>query len=143
MTEIIFVVFIALYYLTFAKVSEWTIISDLGYKSETPEMFLRKPRWYHIAYLVLFLIIVIISFFTTLIAWYICITFLIITSFTAVMMGRIKAFNNYRKILHEMVADDNDPERKAWGEAESRKTNKELMDKVRKRAALSINLSKP
>lgn len=132
MEEIVFIIFIVLYFLLAAKIDEWYTISALGFKSATPEMFLRKPWRYSIVRSALFLATIGISFFTTLVPWYICLVVLAIVWFVAGVVGRIRASNKYRLILHEMIEYCDSPEQRAELEAKSNKTDKELLDEVKR-----------
>lgn len=126
--EIAFVVLIVLYALAAAKVDEWITISALGFKMETPLLFLQKPKLYDIARSLLFLGALVTSFGMTAIHWYTGLGILAIVWLAAGWVGRKKAFNNYRHILHEMIASADTPEEKSQYGVASKKTDQELMD---------------
>lgn len=130
MFEIVLIVLVVLYALVSAKVDEWITISALGFKTETPLMFLQKPRLYDVVRSVLFLGAIAASFGMSTIPWYIGLGILALVWLGAGWVGRRKAFNNYRKVLREMVEHAETPKEKAEYEAASRKTDQELMDMV-------------
>jgi len=131
MAEIVFIVFVVLYALLAVKVDEWYTISALGFKIATPMMFLKKPWMYSVIRSALFLATVGITFFITFVPWYISLVILAVVWFVAGVVGRIKAFNKYRQILHEMMEDSDSPDRRTELEILLNKTDKELIDTVR------------
>ena len=127
MYDVIFFVLISLYIIVSIKVDEWITISALGFKMETPEMFLMNPRVYDIVRSALFLCAV-AAFFAMSIKHVGVI--LVLAWLGAGWIGRKKAFKNYRRILGEMMdSAENDTERAEY-EAASKKTDNELMDMV-------------
>ncbi len=128
MYDVIFFVLISLYIVASVKVDEWITISALGFKIETPEMFLKHPRYYDIVRSVLFLCA--IAMFFAMSTRYVGGVTLVLAWLGAGWIGRRKAFNNYRRILGEMMDNaENDKERVEY-EAALKKTNQELMDMV-------------
>ena len=124
------VVLAVLYGLVSVKVDEWITISALGFKSETPMMFLQKPRFYDVARSALFLCAVASSFGMVAIPWYVGLIVLAVVWLTAGSVGRKKAFAKYRQILREMITSSETPDERAEYEAASQKTDQELMDMV-------------
>lgn len=128
MFEIIFIILVSLYILVAIKIEEWITISALGFRIETPEMFLTHPEVYDVVRAVLFLLAVVTLFLISIkilsgvilaVAW-----------IGAGWIGRIKAFNNYRFILREMMSTAENEHERAEYYASSQKTNQELREIV-------------
>ena len=130
MLEGAFVVLVVLYALVSIKVDEWITISALGFKSETPMMFLQKPRFYDVVRSALFLCAVASSFGMVAVPWYVGLIVLAVAWLAAGSVGRKKAFAKYRQILREMMASADTPDERTEYEAASQKTDQELMDMV-------------
>ena len=124
------VVLTVLYTLVSVKVDEWITISALGFKSETPVMFLQNPRFYDVVRSALFLGAIAASFGMVVVPWYVGLIALAVVWLAAGSIGRKKAFSNYRQILQEMIASAETPDERASYEASSQKTDQELMDMV-------------
>lgn len=130
MFEILVVVLAFLYAIVSAKVDEWITISALGFKSETPMMFLQNPRIYDVVRSILFLGAAASCFGMEAIPWYAGLIALAIIWLIAGSIGRKKAYAKYRQVLREMIEFAETPEEKEEYEAASRKTDEELMDMV-------------
>jgi hypothetical protein len=125
----IIIVFGFVYLSYVSKVSEWSIISALGFKTSAPEYFLNHENIYHYIGLFIAASIVISSFFLA----------DFFTGFSAVIVawllgknsGKTSAFSTYRMAMKEMmeIAESED-ERKTY-EIEMNKTNTELKQKVK------------
>ena len=130
MFELIFIVFTVLYALVSVKVDGWITISALGFKSETPMMFIQNPKIYDFVRSILFLGALAISFVTPDMPWITGVIILVVVWLAAGSIGRKKAFSVYRRILREMMAAaDTDSDRVEYKEA-SQKTDQELADMV-------------
>jgi hypothetical protein len=130
MFEFAFLVLVVLYTLVATKVDEWITISALGFKIETPLMFLQKPRFYDVVRSALFLGAIATTVGMSTIPWFMGLGILALVWLGAGWVGRKKAFKNYRRILLEMVEQAETPKEKAELEAASKKTDQELMDMV-------------
>lgn len=139
MFEIVFFVLLLLYSVVSAKVDEWITVSALGFKMETPRFFLERPRLYGIVRSILFLGAAATIFAMTIIPWFIGLGLLGAVWLGAGWIGRKKAFSTYRKILRTMMEfEDNTPEQRAEYEAQSKKTDQELMDLVQSYMKMGI-----
>ena len=128
MFDVIFFLLVLLYIVVSIKVEEWITISAIGFKIETPEMFLKHPRAYDVVRSALF--IGAIAAFFAMYTRYVGGITLAVAWLGAGWIGRKKAFNNYRRILREMMdTAENDQERAEY-EAASKKTDEELMNIV-------------
>ncbi|MCK5000396.1 MAG: hypothetical protein KAS23_12705 [Anaerohalosphaera sp.] len=128
MYDIIFFVLVILYTLVSAKVDEWITISALGFKMETPEMFLKHPRYYDVIRSALFLSAIAVFFAMS--TKYAGGGIIALAWFGAGWVGRKKAFKNYRQIIREMKFHEEDKEQRAKYESELNKTDQELMEMV-------------
>jgi len=54
MTEFLFVILTVVYAVVAIKVDQWSTISYLGFKTETPQLFLSNPSLYHRTRILLF-----------------------------------------------------------------------------------------
>ena len=99
-------VLVFLYAFVAIKVDQWQTISILGFKSETPELFLRSPRAFHTVRILLFLCALAASYLAKGLAGYISFVALAATWLGAFWIGRKLAFNSYRKIYREMIEYD-------------------------------------
>jgi|TARA_B110000902_G_C13818576_1_gene402735 hypothetical protein len=111
-------------------VDTWLTISALGFKSETPLMFLQNPRFFGFMRSVLFVGAIALSFGFTKIPWYFGLIVLVVIWLIAGSIGRKEAYSSYRRILKEMMETAETAEERAEYEAASVKTNEELADMV-------------
>lgn len=105
MAEAIFVALVAVYAVVAIKVDEWFTISRLGFKTETPQLFLTNSQLYHRARILLFAGAVISLFFALAIPWYVGVVGLFAVWLGAFWIGRKLAFNRYRQVCREMIED--------------------------------------
>ena len=103
---IIFTFLVLFYFFLGRKISIWTIISRLGFSSETPEAFLRHPKIYHFVPIALFFIAVIPLVFTNIIVFISGFIVLLSVSFVIAILGRKEGVKTYRNILQEMLNED-------------------------------------
>jgi hypothetical protein len=129
MFDVIFFLLVLIYIVVSIKADEWITISALGFKIETPEMFLKHPRAYDVLRSALFLCA--IATFFAMSTRYVGGVTLVLSWLGSGWIGRRKAFNNYRRILREMMNTAEDAQEKDEYEAESKKTDQELMDRVK------------
>ena len=80
------------------KVHYWVTISRKGFKSETPEGFLKHPNLYIIANIVFFILILIF----TEIPWYTIVIFYLLSVF----IGGMLAGKKYNEIVKEIQEED-------------------------------------
>ncbi|OGV77140.1 MAG: hypothetical protein A3I83_06055 [Methylotenera sp. RIFCSPLOWO2_02_FULL_45_14] len=137
MLDIVFVVLFASYFIVAAKVEQWNTISILGFKSYTPEGFLRAPKVYMLVSAFLFSILFVFSFFTENIPLYISLFLVVIGWGVVQIVGRKQAFNNYREVHADLYASGGqfldapyNQEELAELAVESRITDKELHAKL-------------
>lgn len=138
MSEALFVALAAVYAVVAIKVDQWFTISRLGFKTETPQLFLTNSRLYHRTRILLFAGAVITLFFAPAIPWYVGIAGLSAVWLGAFWIGRKFAFNTYRQIHREMIEYEdnvkvNDPAEYAQilGEEDSSTRRAELEKSVR------------
>ncbi|MDO8263199.1 MAG: hypothetical protein Q7T21_08225 [Gallionella sp.] len=150
MADTVLAALVVMYAVVAIKVDQWYTISRLGFKSETPQLFLQSPRLYHMMRMALFACAIAASFFATIISWYIVLVVLAATWHGAFWLGRKFAFNTYRQIHREMIAyeeaikvtdpaeyarlvEGEDPEaRRSKLERGTRITDAELVERVEK-----------
>jgi hypothetical protein len=113
-----------------AKVDEWVTIAALGFKLETPQLFLQSPRNYDVIRLGLFIAACASLFGTTSIPWYAGAIVLGSAWFGTTWLGQRRAFATYRRICQEIVEDGETSEDQAWREAEARRSNEELRERI-------------
>lgn len=104
MSDALLVPLIAIYSFVAIKVDQWQTISMLGFKTETPQLFLQSPRLYHMVRIALFACAAVAAFFATGITRYISLAALAATWIGAFWLGRKLAFNTYRRIHRETIA---------------------------------------
>ena len=138
MFEALLIILALLYAVVSIKVDEWITISALGFKTETPMMFLQNPKLYEVVRSVLFLGAVVSCFGMKALSWYVGLIALAVIWLTAGSIGRKKAFARYRQVLKEMVEFAETPEEKEKYDTASRKTNEELMDMVQTSMKMGI-----
>ena len=113
-----------------AKVDEWVTIAALGFKSETPQLFLESPRIYDVICIGLFIAACASLLGTTSIPWYVGAIILGSAWFGTTWLGQRRAFATYRRLCQEGVEDGETPEDKAWRETEAQRSNEELRDRI-------------
>jgi hypothetical protein len=127
----IFFVGLTVGYLWFgSKVDQWVTIAALGFKLETPQGFLEHPRTYDVIRTALLFAAAACLFGTTSIPWYVGATILAAAWFATTWIGQRRAFAIYRRIWLEGISDASTPEEKASREAEAKRTNAELRDRL-------------
>lgn len=104
MADTLFLVFAVMYAVVAIKVDQWQTISMLGFKSETPQMFLQSPRIYHQTRVALFTGAVVASYFATTIPWYIALGIVAATWFGGFWLGRKFAFNTFRQVHRDLIS---------------------------------------
>lgn len=138
MIEFFFISLVVSYVLVSSKVDEWITISALGVKSETPLMFLKKPRFYDVVRSALFIVAAILVFAMEDIPWFMAAVVLAGAWLAAGWRGRKKAFSKYRHILRDMAQRAETPQEKTQYEAESKKDDQQLMSIVQTSMKLGI-----
>lgn len=85
----------------------WKTITVLGFCCETPEKYMRSPITYNcVSWLLVFGLLGAVSWFTEFRLWVRTVVFLIAV-LVAEMEGKLKATDQYRRILREMLEDGN------------------------------------
>jgi hypothetical protein len=112
------------------------IISVL--KTETPLLFLRNQKIYDAIRVILFLTCLILTFYTIVIPWLICISVIAIIWILSGKIGRNKAFNKYREILKDLAEHEEDEQQKSDYIMESKITNDILQDRVTQSIKLGL-----
>lgn len=126
MPDIVFLLLVALYAGVAMKVREWVTISLLGFKLETPQLFLEQPWAYGLVRVLLFLVTAAIAFAIASAPWYAGIAALVVVDVAANLVGRRKAYATFRKLHLYLAESETDPQKKASLEAGARITDKEL-----------------
>jgi hypothetical protein len=113
------------------KIEFWATISNLGFQSETPLIFMNNPKKYiSFQYIFLFILIA-MSFESEMIPWYILMLLCLAIVWLGNFIGKKLAFNKYRAIIKEMALYSNDIEEKNKLLEELKKsTNKELQEQL-------------
>ena len=124
------IVVLGFIYLSYvSKISEWVIISALGFKSSTPQYFLTHENIYHyIGWLIAALIIISSFFIADLITGFITV---IVAWLLGNNSGKTSAFSSYRRTMKEMVEIAESKEERKTYEDEMNKTDTELKQKVK------------
>lgn len=130
MIDAIFVGLVVLYTMFAAKVDEWITIAALGFKLETPQGFLKHPRAYDVVRSAIFLVAASTLFWTRYIPWYIGLVVLAGAWLAAGRVGQRKAFATYRQVWREGLEDAGTPDDRVWREAESKRTDEELRERL-------------
>lgn len=130
--EILFVVFSVFYCFLSIKLDYWMTIALLGFKSEAPQLYISKPKFYELLRSMLFILSIGLLFMIQAIAWYWGALFLITLWLVAGSLGRKKAFIAYRKILQEMAAYSESEQEKAEYLKRAAISNEQLMDEILK-----------
>jgi hypothetical protein len=138
MFDVIFFVLVSLYMFVTVKVMEWQTLLVLGLKFDTPEIFLKHRRACDVAGPALFLCVIASLFAMTIVPWYVGIGIFCVALLCAVWVGRRKAFNIYRRGYHEMMDSAENDEERAEYEAETKRTDQELSDRVQRRRKYRI-----
>jgi hypothetical protein len=130
MTDLFFLVSILGYLWFSIKVENWITIYHLGFKTETPLLFLKNQRIYDVIRIVLFLTSLILTFYTNIIPWIVCLFFLLIVWVLSGKIGRNKAFDKYREILKDLAEHEEDEKQKSEYLIESKISNDVLQDRA-------------
>lgn len=101
--NIILLIIVGLYVVFSLKVKEWLTISALGFRTETPENFIKNPLSYQLLAWILFLlpILIIYIFSKNFIATGIIVMFLL--WLFSYYKGQKNGFKKYRLIIREMI----------------------------------------
>lgn len=122
-----FFVGLTLTYLWFgAKVDGWITIAALGFKMETPQLFLEHPKNYDVIRTVLFIAACVSLYWAKSIPWYVGAIVLGAVWFGTTWLGQRNSFAHYRGICREFVQDHPTSEDKAYWEAQAQKSNADL-----------------
>ena len=126
MNDIVFFGVTLTYFWFGAKVDEWITIAALGFKFETPSLFLQRPRNYDVFRVVLFLAACVSLYWAKSISWYAGTIVLGAAWFGTTWLGQRNAFTHYRGICREFVRDNLTSEDKAYWETQAEKSNADL-----------------
>lgn len=130
MIDILFIIFVLIYFWFSIKVENWITIYHLGFKTETPLLFLKNQKIYDAIRVTLFITCLILTFYANFIPWVICLFIIAIVWILSGKIGRGKAFNKYREILKDLAEHEEDEKQKSEYLIESNQTNDILQDKV-------------
>jgi hypothetical protein len=137
--NIIFFIITLLWGIVRQQVVYWVVISALGFRIETPEYFLAKEHIYHAVSWLLFIATIILSFFQTILPFWIIIIIILIIDQIVKFYARRRGCSKYRAILHEMREDcTKSNEDYSRIDKELKKTNSELLNDARKRVKLGL-----
>ena len=104
MYETLLTIVIITYFIVSKKIDEWTTISALGFRTETPPLFMSNESLYHGLRIILFLMCLFLSYqigeiiigsVVTIAIW-----------FFSTLIGQKSAFKSYREIMGEFGDDD-------------------------------------
>jgi hypothetical protein len=129
MIDLTFLVFLSLYLLVGIKIDQWITISLLGFKSETPELFMTNPRIYDVVRRLIFAAtaacLLGVSF-----AWYFGAGALLVAWLTTTWIGSRLAFNTFRAVCLDVAEHAKTEEDRTSALESARKSNAELRDKA-------------
>lgn len=134
MAECMFAVLALLYFTIATKVDEWETITQLGFRTFTPENYLRNPQYYHYTSWAIFWFAAISCFWISIVPWTWGILVLLILFFVSGFIGHNKGINIYRQILVELLEAakrEDDEEMRAYILHDLQKSNSELLDNKR------------
>lgn len=127
MFDLFFLVFLSLYLVVGIKIDQWTTISLLGFKLQTPLLFLTNPRFYNLVQWLIFAATAACIFGATF-AWYFGAGALLVAWFTTTWVGQRLAFNRFRAVCLEVADHAETEEDRASALESARKSNTELRD---------------
>jgi len=115
------------------QVVYWRTISIFGFSIDTPEGYIRHPSVYNcVSWLLVFGLFVVVSWFTEF-SLYIRVVLFPILILVAEMEGKLKATEQYRRNLREMLEEDDldaEQREKIWSDL-SKSTSQLLEEKRR------------
>ena len=130
MIDILFIIFVLVYFWFSIKVENWITIYHLGFRTETPQLFLKNQKIYDAIRVILFITCLILAFYAPIIPWFVCLSVIAIIWVLSGKIGRNKAFNKYREILKDLAEHEEDEQQKSEYIIESKKENDILQDRV-------------
>ena len=134
-----FVGIIVIIYLSLSiKVSEWVVISLLGFIDETPENFIKNPFIYKFVLFSFFIALIVIILFQNLVSSVFGLSSLVIVSFVLKYLGKKRALKTYKSILIELFegSDSKDEKRDIIHDLE--KSNRTIMKEARQRRKMGL-----
>ncbi|MEW8091574.1 MAG: hypothetical protein AB2784_18285 [Candidatus Thiodiazotropha endolucinida] len=135
MFDTIFIVLALMYFIVSVRVDYWSTISVLGFKSETPQMFLTNPNRYEAVRGILFLGTAATLFMISFLPWYVGAGILGFLWYYSGLRGRKKAFHMYRGIFEELLSEAETENDILKYQKEIQKTDKDLMNELVKSVA--------
>jgi len=136
--DILFIIFVLIYFWFSIKVDNWITIYHLGFRTETPILFLKNQKIYDVIRITLFITCLILTFYTTIIPWIICLFIIAIIWVLSGKIGRNKAFDKYREILKDLAEHEEDEKQKSEYLMELKKSNDILQDRVTQSIKLGL-----
>ncbi len=127
MINVFFLIFLSLYLVVGIKIDQWTTISLLGFKFQTPQLFMINPRIYNVVRWLIFVATVACIFGITF-AWYFGAGALLIAWFATTWIGQRLAFNRFRAVCLEVAEHAETEENRTDALESARKSNAELRD---------------
>lgn len=107
MYDLLYFLLVIVFFLVQLKVTQWEVISTLGFKGATPVLFIKRPLPYYISVILLLAVVAALSFTTKIIPWYAGLIILFLTQHTAVLLGRRFAFKNFRDLHKYLIKNAN------------------------------------
>lgn len=130
MIDMFFIIIVLIYFWLSIKVENWITIYHLGFKTETPLLFLNNQRIYDVVRVLLFLTSLILAYYAIYLSVFICLLILFVVWVLSGKIGRNKAFKKYREILLDLAEHEEDEKQKIEYIEEAKKSNNILQDKV-------------
>jgi hypothetical protein len=128
--DMLFIIFVLVYFWFSIKVDNWITIYHLGFRTETPLLFLKNQKTYDVIRITLFITCLIMTFYTNIIPWVICLFIIAIVWVLSGKIGRNRAFDKYREILKDLAEHEEDEKQKSEYLVESKISNNVLQDRV-------------
>lgn len=136
--DILFIIFVLVYFWFSIKVENWITIYHLGFRTETPLLFLKNQKIYDAIRIILFITCLILTFYATIIPWFICLFLIAIIWVLSGKIGRNKAFDKFREILKDLAENEEHEQQKSEYIIESKKSNDILQDRVTQSIKLGL-----
>jgi len=113
------------------KLIHWRTITILGFFIDTPELYYRYPLVYNcVSWLLIFVLMMVVS---SDFSFWIRISLFVIAVLIADLAGKVRALDDYRRNLREMLAEDDlDAERRETISRDLSKSDSQLLQEKRK-----------
>lgn len=124
-----FICLVGLYAFVARKVDYWVTIDLLGFRSETPILFMRSKWIYHVSSLGLFISTVVVGINSPVPVWIVVPGMMMVWLLT-VKSGHSAAYRKYREILHSLKELSDTPAEKAEIDSKIAKSDAALSSDV-------------